>query len=312
MVFAGVAYDGGYRSDDGGMSWERIIDEDVRAFAVDPHGQGSVYAGAGPIRLHRSTDRGRSWQPLDGLLDMPEQVREKWTVPVVYRGIYEPHVCSIFVHPEDSNLLFLTLEHGGVVRSRDAGASWDDVSDGLMYPDMHVLANRPGSPESYLVSSARGFYVTDSPDDGWARAEEGMPWAYTEVDSYSHDFLVLPGSPPRLLLAGSRGSPGFWDRPSGPEGVLMISDSVGDSWRTTDRGLPKTTQWFAHALAHHPVDPNSVLAGIGDEGQAFGFTPGVGGAGAIYLSEDRGDSWSPFIADLPSVTVLEATVNVSK
>ena len=211
-------------------------------------------------------------------------------------------------HEELTDLLFLTLEHGGVVRSRDAGESWDDVSEGFVYPDMHVLANYPGSRDRYFVSSARGFFVTDRPDDGWRRAEEGMPWAYTEADSYCHDLVFLPGSPPRMVLAGSRGSPGFWDRPSGPEGVLLISDDLGGDWSVTARGLPESTHWFAHTLARHPADPDTVLAGIGGESQAFGFTPGVPGSGAVYVSEDRGDNWYPLVRDLPSVTVLQATV----
>ena len=306
VVFAGVAYDGGYRSDDAGLTWTRIIDEDIRALSVDPHNEGTIYAGAGPIRLHRSTDGGHSWQALDGLLAMSDQVKEKWAVPAKYRETHYPHVCNVFVHPDDANLLFLTLEHGGVVRSRDAGETWDDVSDGVVYPDMHVLANQPGSRDSYLVSSARGFFATENADDGWHRTEDGMPWAYTETESYANEFLFLPGTPPRILLAGSRGSPGFWDRPSGPEGVLMISDSLGDQWQTTARGLPTKTQWFAHSLVHHPADANAVLAGVGDESEAFGFTPGVGGWGAVYLSEDRGESWSEMIPDLPSVTVLDA------
>ena len=72
-------------------------------------------------------------------------------------------------------------------------------------------------------------------------------------------------------------------------------------------GLPETTHWFAHALAHHPTDPNAVIAGLGDESQAFGFTPGVPGSGAVYLSENRGESWTSLIEGLPSVTVVEAT-----
>ena len=308
VILAGVAYDGAYRSLDGGERWERVIDEDVRAFSVDPHDQQTIYAGAGPIRLHRSTDQGQSWRAIDQLLEMPEQVTAKWTVPARHVGHIPPHVCNIFVHPDDAALLFLTLEHGGVVRSRDAGASWDDVSDGLAYPDMHMLANYPGSRDCYFVSSARGFFVTDDRGEGWRRSEDGMPWAYTEVDSYSHDFLFLPGSPPRMLLAGSRGSPGFWGRPSGPEGVLLISDDLGDHWHVTTRGLPESTNWFAHALTHHPADADTVFAGIGDESQAFGFTPGVPGSGAVYVSEDRGESWQPLVTDLPSVTVLEATV----
>lgn len=54
VVFAAVAFDGGYRTQDGGQTWEKVLDGDVRTFTVDPHDERVVYAGIGPVRLFRS------------------------------------------------------------------------------------------------------------------------------------------------------------------------------------------------------------------------------------------------------------------
>src|SRR5678815_2334871 len=86
VVFAGVAFDGGYRTQDGGRTWEKIMNGDVRAFAIDPNDDRIVYLGTGPVRLYRSEDGGTSWEPLDSLLDLPEKVRSQWTVPKVFEG----------------------------------------------------------------------------------------------------------------------------------------------------------------------------------------------------------------------------------
>ena len=81
VVFAGVAFDGGYRTQDGGRNWQKIMNGDVRAFAIDPHDERVVYLGTGPVRLFRSEDGGTSWESLDSLLELPEKVRAQWTVP---------------------------------------------------------------------------------------------------------------------------------------------------------------------------------------------------------------------------------------
>src|SRR6266436_10321176 len=62
IIFAAVAFDGGYRTQDGGKTWEKIMEGDVRTFTVDPHDERIVYMGIGPIRLFRSEDGGRKWE----------------------------------------------------------------------------------------------------------------------------------------------------------------------------------------------------------------------------------------------------------
>src|SRR5438552_15257313 len=51
VVFATVAFDGGFRTQDGSKSWEKIMKEDVRTFTMDPHDERVVYMGINPIRL---------------------------------------------------------------------------------------------------------------------------------------------------------------------------------------------------------------------------------------------------------------------
>lgn len=301
IVFAAVAFDGGYRTDDGGESWQKVLEGDVRTFTVDPHDESVVYAGTGPIRLFRSEDRGLTWEPLDGLLQMPEEVKSKWDVPQAYRGRIPPHVRHIFVHPDDPGLIYLALEHGGIVLSRDHGATWEDASTGIDYLDMHLLRNLPGDKERYFVSSARGFYKTDNGGRNWRRSERGMPWADTDLYSYSHEWLFCPGEPLRMVLGGAKGSPGVWRREeTTPQGHILLSDDDGESWRPASN-LPTDMPWAPWVMLHHPTHPNTVFAGMGDGTRGFGFDPTQRGEGAFYLSEDRGESWRCVLPGLPSV-----------
>ncbi|MGH7767616.1 MAG: WD40/YVTN/BNR-like repeat-containing protein [Candidatus Binatia bacterium] len=300
IVFAAVAFDGGYRTEDGGRTWKKILEGDVRTITVDARDERVVYAGIGPIRLFRSEDCGDTWEPLDGLLQLPEQAKAKWAVPERLKGIEFPHVRYVFIHPDDADLLFVTLEHGGVVVSKDRGRTWEDISSGISYPDMHYLRNYPGSRERYYVSSARGFFRSDNAGRQWRRAETGMPWAYTDRHSYSHEWMFLPGN--RMLLGGAKGSPGvWWDEHRAPEGVLLLSDDGGENWRTSIEGLPDEMPWVPWVLVPHPADRKTVFVGMGDGARGYGFDPKQRGKGAFYLTRDRGDSWESILPETPSI-----------
>jgi len=310
IVFAAVAFDGGYRTEDGGRSWKKVMEGDVRCFTVDPHDERVVYAGIGPVRLFRSEDKGITWEPLDSLLALPDKVKAQWGVPERLRGIEFPHVRNIFIHPDDKNLLFVVLEHGGLLRSYDRGETWEDASWGIKYLDMHVLANFPGSKERYYVSSARGFFRSDDCGRQWHRVENGMPWAYTEMYSYSHEWMFLPGNSPRMLLAGAKGSPGVWGRERrDPNGVILLSDNGGESWHRPSSGLPEIMPWMPWVLVSHPTDRNTVFVGMGDGARGYGFDARLRGKGAFYVTRDRGESWEPVMPELPSVLTAWVTPN---
>jgi photosystem II stability/assembly factor-like uncharacterized protein len=310
IVFAAVAFDGGYRSDDAGKHWAKVMEGDVRTFTVDPHDARVVYMGIGPIRLFRSEDKGKTWEPLDGMLDFGEDVKKKWTVPAQLVGIEFPHVRHIFIHPDDQNLIYVLLEHGGVLMSRDCGKTWYDRSIGIDYVDMHYIENYPSSKERYYVSSARGFFRTDNSGEHWRRVESGMPWGYTELHSYSHEWHFMPGDPPRIVLCGGRGSPGVWRREKiHPHGCILLSDDGGESWRISNQGLDRENPWMPWVLLHHPTDPKALFCGMGDGARGYGFDARIEGKGALYLSRDRGDSWEPVMENTPSILTAWVAAN---
>ncbi|HXF83521.1 MAG TPA: hypothetical protein VNN19_12295 [bacterium] len=298
QVFAGVAHDGVYRTRDGGLHWERVLAGDVRALAVDPTNDEVVYAGMEPVRLFRSEDSGQHWEEVSTLLQMPREVQVKWWSPVSGAG----HVRQIFIHEDDPRIVYLALEHGGIVRSLDRCETWEDVSEGIDYIDMHMVAALPHSTSRYYCSSARGFFTSEDPADGWVRAEKGF------TRDYFHDFAFLPpareGGNPTMLIGCADRSPGSWGRPERAKAAVFRSDDCAQTWRRVTGGLPEIITSMISTIIPHPLDPNAALMGLGEVSR--GHAHGEAGPGTIMMTRDRGDHWVDLGIEIPADRVLWA------
>lgn len=306
VVYAGVTHDGLYRTKDAGRHWDCILTGDIRWVMVDSTDERVIYAGTEPVHLYRSEDGGDTWQELKSLLELPQEVKYKWWFPY---PPHQGHVRHIYIDPENPKCLYVALEHGGIVRSFDRGATWEDVSEGIEYPDIHMIVRSPTSTTKYFTATSRGFFQADPPEKGWKRAEKGM-----ESD-YFHDVILLPGNPPAMFLAAGHGSPQYWDRPTGAEGRIYRSEDGGQTWRQVGAGLPVTHRAMCWQLAYNPYNANSIFAAFGTV--ARGHTAGPSGEGAICVTHNRGDTWEEVgeqkrgtkFLKLPAIRVLWAAAD---
>jgi len=297
VVYLGVTQDGLYRTDDAGKSWGRVFEGNVRAVTVDPTNEEVVYVGVEPIHLYRSENGGKSWHELTGVQDLPSQVKAKWSYP---RPPHREHVRHVFVQPDDPKVLHVCLEHGGIIRSFDRGTTWEDVSGGIDYLDIHHISSAPGRKDLYFVATARGFFRSRDPGKGWERAENGF------TRDYFHDFVFLPGNPPVMLVATADKSPGYWDRPERAQGAVFRSADLAQNWERVGVGqwLPENMQQMVWALAQHPEDPSIVYAGLGAVSRGRSADANQRGSGDILVSNDQGENWQRLPFDLPADRVL--------
>ena len=219
---------------------------------MDPSNDRVVYAGTEPVHLYRSEDGGDTWQEIVSVLDFPAEIKRNWISP---QPDHAGHVRHIYINPKNPRTLYISLEHGGILRSFDRGETWEDVSRGIDYLDIHKIATHPIQDDLYLVSSARGFFRGTDPANGWQRVEgKGI------TRDYFHDFLFLPGNPPAMLFATANGSPGHWNRPGLAQSAIFRSFD-GESWTQIGEGLPSSMEKMVWALVRPPSNPAGVYAG---------------------------------------------------
>ena len=297
IIYCGVLHDGLYRTADAGNTWLRIFEGDVRSAAVDPTDDRVVYVGTEPVQLYRSENSGDTWEELKSLLDLPEEVKRNWKSP---QPQYHAHVRDIHIDRDNPRCLYLSIEHGGIVRSFDRGQTWEDISKGIDYLDIHKVSNDPIRKDLYFVTSARGFFRSTDPARGWTRIEENGI-----TRDYFHDFVFLKGEPPVMLIATAKGSPGHWNRTGMAQSAIFRSLDGGETWQQAGDGLPESMEKMVWTLATAPGNSSHVYAGYGqsDKGQAETRKMPTG-LGAVWFSPDQGNSWREIRTGLPPVRAM--------
>lgn len=290
-VFAAAHSGGIYVSTDGAQSW-RASDaglaeehrQHVFTLAAQRRGEQLVlWAGSQPPALYRSDDRGATWQQNAGLRDVPGQ--EKWNFP---GPPHLPHVKHVAAHPAEPETLYVCIEQGALLRSRDDGATWEQLTgfvsdDDVWYHDAHRVVFRPLDPHAFYLTSGEGMYYT--PD-------AGASWTHLTTRSarvgYPDALLLDPADERTLYTAGGAVSPDQWrHRSEGADPSVLRSTDGGATWHELRDGLPRLD---------HNIEAMS-LAHWGNELALYAATTG----GDVFERPGRALPWRRIAAGLPSI-----------
>ena len=268
-VYAGLREGGVRRTSDGGRTWVDcpLPERAVFSLAVSA-ADGTVYAGTEPSRLFGSEDRGETWRELDALLELPS--RPTWSFPP---RPWTSHVRWIAPSPHDADLLLVGIELGGLMRSTDAGESWQDHRPGAQ-PDVHSLAWHPRVPGRGYEAGGGGAAFSEDAGESWQATDEGRDRHYT------------------WSVAVDREDPGCWyvSASTGPFAAHGRRDPQariyrkrdGGPWLPLAGGLPQPLAAMPYALL---TTDDRLFAGLAD--------------GQLWQSFDQGDRWTrcPFQRD---------------
>ncbi len=249
---------------------------------------GVLWCGTLPGGLFRSSDHGESWLLNRPLWDLPQ--RKLW----LGGGYDVPGIHSICVDPEDAAKLYVAVSVGGIWVSHDAGASWspsaqgmraDYVPEEMMHEtaaqDVHRLARCSAAPDALWVQHHNGIFRSRDGGRSWSEIERAGPSTFgfaAVADPHDADTAwFVPAVKDE------------WRYPVDGRLVVTRTGDGGQSFQTLSAGLPQSHAY--HLVYRHGLD-------IDQTGQwlAMGST-----TGSLWISEDRGDSWSCVTQDLPPV-----------
>jgi photosystem II stability/assembly factor-like uncharacterized protein len=275
-VYAGLRERGVQRTHDGGRSWNDCVlpEPGVFSLAVSP-ADGAVYAGTEPSRLFHSNDRGETWCELKALLELPSQ--PTWSFPP---RPWTSHVRWIAPSPHDGDLLLVGIELGGLMRSTDGGATWEDHRPGAQ-PDVHSLAWHPRAHDRAYEAGGGGAASSEDAGETWQPADEGRDRHYT------WSVAADPDDPELWYVSASTGP--FAAHGRGDPQARIYRRRRGEEWNELAGGLPEPLPAMPYVLV---AADGRLFAGLAD--------------GQIWESGDRGDSWRAVKTEEGSITRLHA------
>jgi hypothetical protein len=283
----GALYAGGaggvFRSLDGAASWrsigEGLVLLDPRTLTVDV--RGVLWLGTTDGKVHRSFDRGATWENVSGSTLKRKGGRWKAVSTLLPQA---PVHCLTAVLDEGALRVWAGTTQG-VFRSDDPANGWEPVNGGLPglsedtgFADLPVFSVAAG-PRQGLVFAGTAQGVFRSADGGgaWAAASRGLPGTDEETG--------LSKTAVHALLVHQEGRTGTVRLFAGTAKGVFRSTDLGRSWQPVSRGLPQTdgrtgeSATAVQCLAAS-VDPRTLAASV--------F---AGSAAGLFVSGDWGETW---------------------
>jgi photosystem II stability/assembly factor-like uncharacterized protein len=254
-----------------------------------------LYAGTVRAGVVRSTDAGRSWQPINAGLTRPEvwwlaqhpatgdlwagvspagifkstdrgaHWRECETIQRLPRRAewsfppppHTPHVKHIDLRPDDPDDVIAAVEEGWLIRTTDGGETWTNLDNGSEF-DSHTAYFMPGSRGVIVSTSGLGVYRSHDDGASFVASDAGLDRRYM-----AH-LVVQPQQPKVLFTAAAAVPPPGWSRSEGADSAFYRSDDQGLTWQRLADGLPEKLSAAPRSVVGDPRNPNTVYVGMTD------------------------------------------------
>ncbi|MEM8735526.1 MAG: hypothetical protein AAGG44_14930, partial [Planctomycetota bacterium] len=262
-----------FRSEDGGRSWTRTHEDDLKIFSrigwyfadlyVNPKDDEEVYALG--VRIAHSRDGGQTFDLVDGEVTH--------LVTSAASGLHLDH-CEMWINPANPRHLALGND-GGFYQSFDRGASWmhyNNLPTGEFY-DVALDSQTPYRVYAGAQDDATVFGVADE-----LGATRTSPWQYLWIDPWNGGdgcvTQVDPSDPATVYF-------------SAQEGAFRRKDMSSDSSVAIPARLPKDHEGslqfnFVAPFIISPHDSKTLYLG----------------GNYLFKSTNRGDEWEVISTDL--------------
>jgi photosystem II stability/assembly factor-like uncharacterized protein len=281
LVVAGVFHDTVHVSRDDGETWERrgdgIAPANVYSLAAVLRGDRvRLYAGTEPAHLFVSDDLGASWRELPGLRAVPSVPRWMFPAPP-----HDAHVKHIVPDPGAPDVLYACIEQGALLRSRDGGTTWHELSG--FDEDVHFFVIDPRDSRKLYMSGGNGCYASTDAGATWTQRTSRTH----AVGGYPDTLVLWPRHPDVMFLGAAAGDPAVWRKTGHAGSQVCQSHDGGTTWVALP-GFPRDMAAAVEAMTLSDADGVTSLY--------VGTT-----AGDVIASEDAGVSWRTIASGLPAI-----------
>ncbi len=250
-----------------GKRWERGWEGDPKSVSVTT--AGDLFIGSADGKLHRSTDKGATWETLDGVQNV-----------IKLNRLLPPPGVTPFVASagEVTDGIVISIVGGGCWHTRDGGGSWLRRADGLD-PKVHRVWVHPERRDRLYASTQSGIFRSEDEGYTWVQSIGGLD------RSWGGTIAVLPGTPDALVYSAARRGPGL-------EGAVFRSANGGVTWQRIM--LDADDEWERVPCVVRPFDWNDLVF--------------IAAGPQLWASHDRGRNWLALQDGLPVANDITAAL----
>jgi len=244
----------------------------------------TLYLGADPHLLFRTTDRGTTWDPIESINNHPD--KKNWAPGAGGHCLH-----TILLDPRDPHRMYIGLSAVGTFRTEDGGTSWIPRNKGVLTPFLpnkhpetgqcvHHVVMDAANPDTFYRQDHGGMYVSHDRMDRWVRI--GKPLG----DDFGFGVASAPTAPGRAYFVRLNGMA----RVTG-EGHFQVHE-----WNDERRAWRKLVRPGAFP-GHFGVQREGITTDNLDPAGIYVGTT----TGQLFVSPDAGRRWQLVPYQFPGI-----------
>jgi photosystem II stability/assembly factor-like uncharacterized protein len=206
-----------------------------------------------------------------------------------------------------SNTIYVGAATGGILKTEDAGISWQQLFYDIPTISIGDIAIDPQNSDVLYVGTGEANSSSFSflGSGVYKSIDAGQSWSFSGLENtaYIGRMIVDHSNSDRVFAAAS----GLLFSPNEDRGIYRSTDA-GASW---EQVLFITDTTAAIDLVQHPTDPDILYAGFWERTRGLTTRRSFGLTTGIYRTTDGGDSWEELTNGLPNALQEKGRVGLS-
>ena len=207
------------------------LTDKVNVISRTQDGKNGIFAGTAK-GLYRSYDPAKGWDRVN------------------FGDGFDPQVYAVTTSAQNPNTIWVGTAVGGVIVSKDDGATWEKVSGVPDAIPVVSIAIDPVRPQNIFVGTIQTLYLSQDGGKNWSRRGGNLP-----LGNYG-SILINPKNPNEVFVGSAIESNG---------GIYQSLDG-GKNWKRIDDKNANLASRRVWSMVFDPNNPNRIFAGTHSSG----------------------------------------------